>query len=271
MEQLAEPGTAYLTAATAAQVGGFFQLTDLGAFTLKGAAAPVHVHRLEGTGPLRTRLDRSRARGFSRFVGRADEMAALEAAFARAAAGQGRAVGVVGDAGAGKSRLCFEFLERVRARGVATYRASGVAHGSAVPFLPVLELFRDYYGITERDRPAIAREKIAGRLLLLDEAFREALPFVFEFLGVPDPEQPAPRVDPEARQRRNYEILRHVVQARGRRETSVTLLEDLHWFDGGSEGFLAALVDALAGTRVLAVVNFRPEYRAPWMQKSWYQ
>jgi class 3 adenylate cyclase/tetratricopeptide (TPR) repeat protein len=271
MEQLADPGRVYLTEHTAALVAGYFRLRDLGVFDVKGVREPVRVHELEGTGTLRTRLDLSRARGFSRFVGRADEMAALEAALARALEGDGHVVGVVADAGVGKSRLCFEFLERCRARGIVTYRASGVAYGKSVPLLPVLELQRDYYGITAADSAAIAREKIAGRLLLLDRAFDEVLPVVFDFLGVGDPEHPAPAMEPEARQRLLFELIRRVVQLRGRREPTVTLLEDLHWFDGGSNAFLVPLVEARSGTRALLVVNFRPEYRADWMQKSYYQ
>src|SRR5436309_5369047 len=201
MEQLADPGRVYLTEHTGALVAGYFRLRDLGAFDVRGVRERVGVYELEGTGALRTRLDLSRARGFSRFVGRADEMAALEAALARALEGDGHVVGVVADAGVGKSRLCFEFLERCRARGIVTYRASGVAYGKSVPLLPVLELQRDYYGITAADSAAIAREKIAGRLLLLDRAFDDVLPVVFDFLGVGDPEPPAPAIEPEARQR----------------------------------------------------------------------
>jgi len=271
MEQLADPGRVYLTEQTAALVAGYFRLRDLGAFDVRGVRDRVGVYELEGTGALRTRLDLSRARGFSRFVGRADEMAALEAALARALEGDGHVVGVVADAGVGKSRLCFEFLERCRARGIVTYRASGVPHGKSVPLLPVLELQRDYYGITAADSAAIAREKIAGRLLLLDRAFDDVLPVVFDFLGVGDPEHPAPAMEPEARQRLLFELIRRVIQLRGGREPTVTLLEDLHWFDGGSNAFLTPLVEARAGTRALLVLNFRPEYRADWMQKSYYQ
>ena len=90
-------------------VEGFFQLRDLGEFNLKGAQAPVHVFELEGAGALRTRLDLSRARGFSKFVGRTDEVATLEAALEHALGGRGQVVGVVAEAGVGKSRLCFEF------------------------------------------------------------------------------------------------------------------------------------------------------------------
>src|SRR5439155_22808815 len=142
---------------------------------------------LEGRGARRTRLDLSRARGFSRFVGRAHEMATLEAALARALDGQGQVVGVVAEAGVGKSRLCYEFAERCRTRGLSVYEAHCVAHGKMIPFLPILEIMRGYFSISERDGDRVAREKIAGRLLLLHRDLGEALQLFFDFLGVTDP------------------------------------------------------------------------------------
>ncbi len=270
MEQIAEPGKVYLTAHTAALVQGYFTLADLGVMDIKGVHEPMRVYELQGVGQMRTRLDVSRSRGFSRFVGRGDEMQMLESALARAREGHAQVVGIVGEAGLGKSRLCYEFLERCRARGLMTYETTGVAHGKAVPFLPVLRLFRAFYGISEQDSEATARERIAGRLLLLDERLRESLRLNFEFMGVPDPEDPAPRIDPEARQRQMFDVVRRVIQARGQRETSVTLLEDLHWFDGGSAAFVEPMLEAAIGTRALVLLNFRPEYQAPWMGKSYY-
>jgi hypothetical protein len=80
---------------------------------------PVIVYELIGVGALRGRLERSRARGFSRFVGRADELAVLETALNRFLEGRGGGVAVVAAADVGKSRLCLEFVERCRARDVA--------------------------------------------------------------------------------------------------------------------------------------------------------
>jgi class 3 adenylate cyclase/tetratricopeptide (TPR) repeat protein len=271
MEALAEPGKVYLTEATARLVSGYFRLEDLGPFTLKGAREPVRVFELQGAGALRTRLDLSRARGFSRFVGRGAESATLDAALERALAGHGEVVGVVGEAGVGKSRLCFEFVERCRARGLRVHEGRGVAHGKMLPFLPVLELLRTYFGISEHDGDQAAREKIAGRILLLDPELTEALPLVFGFLGVPDPAQPMPRMDPEARQRQLFAVMRRVIHALNRREPGVLLFEDLHWLDGGTEAFLENHVEALAGTRGLLLLNFRPEYRAAWMTRSYYR
>src|SRR5262245_16206100 len=270
-EQLAEAGRAYLTEHTAALVGDYFRLRDLGAFTVKGVRHPVPIHGPEGAGPSRTRLDVARERGFSRFVGRADEMAAIEAAMARAFDGQGRVVGVVGEPGVGKSRLCHELTERARAQGVRVHIAHCVAHGKMIPFLPVLELMRDFFGLTEQDGDGAARRKIAGTLLLLDQALRDALPLFFDFLAVADPADPPLRMEPEARQRQLFAIVRQIGQARSRREPALLLLEDLHWIDAGSAPFVETLLDAVAGTRTLLLVTFRPEYHAGWMQKSHYQ
>jgi adenylate cyclase len=271
IEQSAEAGCAYVTEDTARLVQGFFRLRDLGAFELKGAAEPLHVFELEGAGGARTRLDVSRARGFSKFVGREDDLQALEAALARSREVGGQVVGVVAEAGVGKSRLCYEFVERCRARGLTVLEGRAVAHGRNVPFLPVLQVFRAYYGIAEQDDERTVREKIAGRLLLIDEGFREVLPLLFDFFGVPDPAKPAPRMDPEARQRQLFGVVRRLAREVGQEEAAVVLIEDLHWMDGGSLGFLEQWVEAIGGARGLLLVNFRPEYHAEWMGKSYYQ
>ena len=271
MEALADPGKAYLTEHTAKLVQGYFALRDLGAFELRGVRAPVHVHELEGQGPLRTRFEASRARGLSRLVGREPEMAALEAALERALAGQGQVVGLVAEAGAGKSRLCYELAELCRARGIAVREAHGVAHGKAVPLLPVLEFYRGVFGIEPRDSDREARRKIAGTVVLADEALQPELPLLFDFLAVPDPERPAPAMPAEARERRLLDLMRRMSLARSRREPAVLLFEDLHWVDAATDRFVAMLADATEGTRTLLLVNFRPEYRADWMSRSCYQ
>jgi class 3 adenylate cyclase len=270
MEQLAGPDRTYLTEHTASLVSGFFTLRDLGRFELKGVREPLRVYELEGPGPIRTRLEASRARGFARFVGREEELKVLEATLARSLEGTGQVVGIVGEAGVGKSRLCWELAERCRARGLRFLEAHAPSHGKMIPLLPWIELYRSDFGIAKDDDDETARDKIAGRMLRLDESLAESLPIFFEFLGIPEPARPSPPMDPEARQRRLLEITQRLALARSRREPTVVLFEDLHWTDGASEAFLAAMIDVLPQTRTFVVVTFRPEYRAPWMQRSCY-
>ena len=271
MESLAEPGKAYLTGDTAALVQGYLALDDLGEFQVKGASQPLRVYELTGPGSARGRLDVSLERGLSRFVGRDDEIQALEQGLERALAGEASVIGIVGEAGVGKSRLCHEFAQRCRGRDLPVYNATGQAHTKSVPLLPVLQLMRGYFDIVDQDDDQTARERIAGKLLLLDPSFADDLPLIFDFLAVPDPARPAARMDPEARQRQLLDLTKRLIRAQSAREPGVTMFEDLHWIDPASEAFVANHVDAVRGTQSLTVVNFRPEYQAPWMSKPHYR
>ena len=271
MEALAEPGTAYLTEYAAKLVEGYLDLDDLGEFEIKGASRPIRVFELKGAGSARSRLDLSRERGLTSFVGRQEEMKALEEAYERAQEGRGAVIGIVAEPGVGKSRICHEFAELCRTRGVEVYEAQAQAHGEAIPFLPVLQMLRGYFGIEDRDPERVAREKIAGRLLLLDPDFADDLPLVFDFLAVPDPERPAPQVSAEARQRLLRGVIRRIYRVPGRSDVVVNVIEDLHWMDEGSETFLGEMVRAIEDTPTLALVNFRPEYQAEWADSPVYR
>jgi class 3 adenylate cyclase len=272
MQAIAPTRSIAISEQTRKVVEGYFALKALGLTRVKGVSEPVNVFEVTGVGALRSRLEVSRARGFSRFVGRGGEMEALDAALAQAQAGNGQVVGIVAEAGTGKSRLCFEFLERCRARGLTIQVGRAVAHGRNIPYLPMLEAFRNYFGITDADSDRAAREKIAGRLLLTSESFRELLPVVFEFFGVTDPERPPPRgMDPEAKQRQLFAALRKEVREGNVASQVVTLIEDLHWMDAGSEAFLDQWVEAIAGSHALLLVTFRPEHHVAWSSKSYYR
>ena len=271
MEALAEPGRAYLTEHAAALATGFLDLDDLGEFEIKGASKPVRVFELAGVGAARSRLDLARERGFSRFVGRTAEMEALEAALAEAKSGAGGAVGLVADPGVGKSRLSHEFVQHCRVEGVEVFEAQAQAHGQGIPFMPVLQMLRSFFGIGESEPEQLAREKIAGRALLLDASFGDDLPLMFDFLGVPDPDRPVPQMSAEARQRALGGIVCRLVNAPSRRKTLVLVLEDLHWVDEASNAMLGGLIESIEGTNTLAVVNYRPEYEPPWAAATHYR
>jgi class 3 adenylate cyclase/tetratricopeptide (TPR) repeat protein len=266
MESLAPAGSTAVSASTAALIEGQFELRELGEFEVKGVREPQQAFELIGRGPAASRLEAAAARGLTRFVGRDAERGKLEAALERSLAGDGQVVSIVGEPGVGKSRLVREFVRGPHMHGLTINTAYGVPHGQAAPLLPVLAMMRDFLGIGERDDPGTARERIEVTLLALDPAFEPELPLLFDFLGVPDPERPLERIDPEARQRRLLAFVSRAVAARSRREPAVLVLEDLHWIDEASAAFLEELTHAIAGTRTLLVATFRPEYEAGWTE-----
>ena len=225
MEQLAEPGQVYLSGTTADLVRGYFALEDLGEFEVKGISTSVRASALTGLGTATTRLDVSRARGFSHFVGRFSELGELEAALAAAREGHSRVIGISAQAGVGKSRLCNELAQRAESEGVTVLRAHGVAHGRLLPMLPILQLLRELFGLEDGDPPQAAREKIAGRLVLLDAELRDDLTLFFDLMGVPDQAHPLPNVGPEVRRHEVFAALRRLIRAGGRSGATVILLE----------------------------------------------
>jgi class 3 adenylate cyclase/tetratricopeptide (TPR) repeat protein len=264
MEALAEPGKAYLTEHTAGLARGYLDLRDLGEFEIKGASRPMQVFELAGVGAARSRLDLARERGFTRFVGREAELARLDRALGRARGGEAAAIGVVAEPGVGKSRLYHEFAQRCRTDGLEVFEAQAQAHGKTIPFMPILQMLRSFYGIGDGDSEQTAREKIAGRSLLLDPAFAADLPLIFDFLGVPDPERPVPQMNPEGRQRALADFLCRLVSNPGRKKVLVLIVEDLHWIDEGSQTMLHGLIEGMVGTPTLVLVNYRPEHTPPW-------
>jgi class 3 adenylate cyclase len=185
MEQLATPGTIRLTADTLRLAEGYIEVKPLGRVPVKGLAAPIDVYEMVGAGPRRSRLHAAAARGFTRFVGREPELEALRHALARAAAGHGQVVAIVGEPGVGKSRLVWEVTHSYRVHSWLVLQAGSVSYGKATSYLPVVDLLKGYFGIEDRDAPRAVQERLTGKLLTLDRALEAHLPALLSLLDVP--------------------------------------------------------------------------------------
>src|SRR5262249_60886152 len=106
MEQMAMPGAILITPTVLRLVEGFVQVTALGAMPVRGLRDPVEVYEVTGASVVRSRLQvAAAARGLTRFVGRQQELLALQQALEQAGAGPGQGVALVGGAGGGEARL----------------------------------------------------------------------------------------------------------------------------------------------------------------------
>jgi class 3 adenylate cyclase len=267
VQQLAPLGGVAVTEATARLAAGFFDFVDRGEQRLKGASAPVRVFELRGRGRIRSRLDRSRAHGFSRFVGRAPELALLDRALRDCRAGRPAVVLLSAEPGAGKSRLCHEFVER--ARGVAVHHARALSHGRTLPLHVIVALARSLFGIGESASPSAIRDAVGGSFGS-PPSDPIALDAWLELLGASDPDPSG--LDPEARRARLLRSLLALIQTRARGEPTLIWIEDLHWLDPASDTALTLLTEHLlapasAGSRILLLATTRPEFRPAWSSR----
>src|ERR1019366_7829851 len=173
----------------------------LGPTRVKGVSEPVSVYEVTGIGPLRTRLQRSAGRGLTRFVGREREMEALKHAAEQAKAGRGQIAAAMAEAGVGKSRLFFEFKATTQL-GWMVLETFSVSHGKASAYLPVIDLLRNYFRMASEDDERTRREKVAGRITILDRSLEDTLPYLFSLLGIVEGDDPLAQMDGQVRKRR---------------------------------------------------------------------
>ncbi len=269
MQALAPIGSVAVAESTQKLCAGYFNFNPLGPTRIKGVSGPVNVYEVTGLGPLRTRLQRSAARGLTRFVGRHREMDALKHAAELAKQGHGQIAAAMAEAGVGKSRLFFEF-KAVTAAGWMVLETFSVSHGKASAYLPVIELLRGYFKIVPTDDERTRREKVTGRVVALDRNLEDTLPYLFALLGIIEDDDPLAQMDAQIKRRRTLEAIKRLLLRESLNQPLIVIFEDLHWIDEETQALLNLLADSIGTAKVLMLVNYRPEYTHGWGNKACY-
>ena len=270
MEQTAVPGTILITTDVWRLTEGYVQAVSLGSIPVKGLNEPLEVYELIGAGPIRSRLQASASRGLTRFVGRDAELDGLHQALQKARGGRGQIVAIIGEPGMGKSRLFWEFTHLPETHGWLILEAGCASYERPTPFLPVIELLKAYFQIEDRDGHHKIRDKVTGKLLTRDEAGAPTLPALLALLDVPADDPKWEALDPPQRRQWTLDGVRRLLLRESQVQPVVLMFEDLHWIDSDTQDLLDGLVESLPTTRMLLVVNYRPQYQHRWGSKTYY-
>jgi predicted ATPase len=269
LESLAPVGSIAISEYTRQLCEGYFELRGLGPMTVKGLSAPIDVYEVLGLGELQSHFQLAARHGLTPFVGRERELKQMQRALAQAIGGHGQVVAVMAEAGTGKSRLFHEFKATIPAT-CKVIEAYSVSHGRASAWLPVLELLRGYFGLQDTNDAAVRRAKVSAALTALDPALADTLPYLFGLLGIVEGPDPIAQMDPQIKRQRTLDAIKRIVLSESLRQPVVVIFEDLHWIDAQTQALLDVLADGLSGASILLLVNYRPEYRHEWTNKSYY-
>ena len=269
MQALAPTGSIAISEQARKFCEGYFTLKPLGPTKVKGVSEAVNVYEVTGLGPLRTRLQRSAGRGLSKFVGRQAEMDALKRAAEQARAGRGQIVAAMAEAGVGKSRLIFEF-KTVSQSGWMVLESFSVSHGTASAYLPVIDLLHGYFGIDSADDARRRRERVAGKIVILDLSLEDTLPYLYSLLAIAEADDPLNQMDAQVRRRRTLDAVKRILLRESLNQPLMLIFEDLHWIDDETQALLNVLADSIGTAKLLLLVNYRPEYSHQWNSKTYY-
>ena len=268
LQSAAQPGQTLVSFVTHRLTEHVFAFEPLGEVAIKGKALSIAVYRALGLRDAPASARGLEAHGLvAPLVGRADELDALQAAFARMQRGRAQVVSLVGEAGVGKSRLLREWLGTLEAEGrfgsMAVRRATCSSLGEQ-PYAVFAAFFRDAYGVGPDDTLEVAREKLGSGLRALgadaDDAARIA-PLLGYVLGVETGDQ-LRHVDAEQLKRQIFLALRRLIEWRLRQGPLVLVVEDLHWADAASVELLQFVADRLADSQLMLVTTSRPTFDA---------
>ena len=270
MEQIAAPGSIWITANTLRLAEGYVDVEPLGPRPVKGLGSPVEVYRLKGPGGAQTRLQAAALRGLTPFVGREAEMAILRRRLEAACTGRGTIVGVAGEPGVGKSRLFQEFLGSPDAEGGQVLHSSLESHSVGRSYSSVVDLLRGYFHLDPDDDPGTVRDRVTHAILSLDPALESARAPLVALLD-PALDDPAwTSLDPPQRRQRTLDACRRLFVRASQDRPLVLAVENLHWIDPETQATLDRLVESLPASPILLLVNYRPEYHPPWVNKPGY-
>ena len=269
MQQLAEPGQIVVASATERLIAPYFELEPLGTFTVKNRTQPVAAYAVRQPKSHVTRLAARASQGLSPLVGRDEALAMLNQAFTAARAGRGQVVFVVGDAGIGKSRLVYEFRQRL-GDAVTWLQGESVSFGQSSPFLPVIEVLKRIFGIEDRDPESGIAGKIDAGLEVVGDDAAALAPYLRYLLSVDPGDAGVARLDPMQRRGKIVDAVLRLAAARSRRRPLVVLFEDLHWIEVASEDFLKRLIESLPGMAVLLLLTHRPVYQPPFGDRTYF-
>ncbi|MDX1578540.1 MAG: adenylate/guanylate cyclase domain-containing protein, partial [Gemmatimonadota bacterium] len=247
-----EPGRILVGPATYRLAAHLFEFEEETPITVKGRQEAVPARYVRGLRSQRGKL-RGVAGVSTRLVGRSDELAALRERWNLARTGRTQVCLLVGAAGIGKTRLVEELAATERLGAAQLVRGRSYPYARSTPWEPLAELVRDLFGIAPDVDPAEAARHIAdssgGSWAAGEEATLAAI------LGGPVPLEPERA--PDERQERAAAVLRRVLSWQGP-APRLLILEDLHWADGSTLGFLAGLRASDLSGPVLLVLVTRP-------------
>ena len=130
----------------------------------EGQPGPIGVYAVVGNRPPWARRERQGRRPRSPFVGREQELATLRARVRQVEGGRGQVVGVFGDPGTGKSRLCDEFVRGALAQPWLILQTQGTAYGQATPYRPIIDLLKRYFHLDDHEDRATIRDQVRTHL-----------------------------------------------------------------------------------------------------------
>ena len=235
-----------------------FETSPTSEIEISGVEHPVATHSVLGEGPASATIG---ARGLTAFLGREEELEALKRLAAKATAGDGGLVNIVGEPGVGKSRLLYEFSEGLDTDQVRVLNGRCLQGARGASYAPILEVLREALVPDGARGDDLDAQIAVDGVLELDPGLGDTLPLLLQVLSLSDPRFPFPKhLQGDQLRVAVVESIVGVLSVFASQKPLVILLEDWHWADEASTAALLQLAGVAQSFPILITVTTRPGY-----------
>jgi class 3 adenylate cyclase/tetratricopeptide (TPR) repeat protein len=270
METTAKPGTVLVSGHTYKLARDYFKFESLGKIQVKGKEEPQDAYELLAPSEVKTRIEAAAVAGLTKFVGRRREMEALQEALEKVRSGSGQVVGIVGEAGVGKSRLILEMRKIFPKEEYGYLEGRCLHYRGSIAYLPILDILRSYFNVKEGMQRDILKGRIEETIVQADKKLLYLLPPLHELFSLTVEDESYAKLDPIQKRQKMFEAVRDLFFRESQKKPLILAIEDLHWIDKTSESFLTYLIGWLANARILLILLYRPDYNHSWGNRSYY-
>jgi class 3 adenylate cyclase len=267
LQSIAEPNSVFISEATHQAVQGLVDAIFAGERAIKGKSELQKVYRLNAVRQGAARFAAAVSRGLSVFVGRERELDLLERELDKSQY-ELCVVDTVAEPGMGKSRLLYEFRERISKDRTFVRSASCSPDGQQTPFLPFIEIVRGLFRVSPGEAEKEVAQKLKIGLTTLSLCSTRNVGLLQHLLGLEVRDGALTGLDGMLIGLRTRELVQQLIEARCRLSPVLMIIEDLHWIDSASEELLRKLVESVHKLPLLLVTTRRPEYTPPWLDGS---
>jgi len=265
LQTLAEPGAVLISPTTRLLVRGLFELEDLGPQRLKGFANAQTVWRVKREIRAPYRFEARHAVGYTRLVGREEEISLLLNRWHQTKGGEGQIIVLSGPPGIGKSRLVRELRERLRGETYVAPLLQGSLYHTSTPLHPVMQYLEHAAGLEHNDTSEVKLDKLHTLLARNTERPEQAVPLLAAVLGLPAGSRyTLPDLTPQRQQQLTLEAAVEQLEGLAAAQPVLLICEDVQWFDPTTLELLGLVVQQIEHLRMMLVITARPEFPLPW-------
>lgn len=264
----AQPGALLISPECQRRVAPFVRTAPSAAVSVRPDAPPIAPHAVIGESGLDNRLESPDRGGLTPYSGRTDELRTLQARVERARHGEGGLVLVVGEAGAGKSRLLHELRAHASSSDLRVVQGRCRAYGGITSYLPFVEALHGALGLKDLGDAAPGVDAVVARVRAIEASLEPFIPLYLHLLSLQSDALPVPRhLRGEHLQAAMLDALAAFFTSQAQRAPVLLLLEDWHWADDASRLALLHLREVVAACPLLLIVTTRPD-SAGWREAA---